>query len=926
MRRGEARSLVPAACEGNSVFPQACVHHPCCVFVEEMRQGAVVLGPDGTVLHCHRGLAALLGVPREQVVGTYFHPVVAPECQKAYGQLLAESARRRAHARLALVAGKDTRIPVRVAARSVSSAGSITTCLVITDLTKRRRTKQALRDHEAEMRALLETAISGVICADERGIIELFNPAAERMFGYRAEEILGKNVAILAPAPHSELHDSYIAHYIGTGEKKVIGKGREIEGRRKDGSLVPLQAALSEYRVGGRRKFTAIFSDLSETKQAERARKESEERMRLAVEAADLGVVLFNPATLMGECSDRCLAILGLSPDRRVSYDTFLQCVHPEDRGRIDFAKAAALDPTGAGRFDDEFRTVWPDGTMHWVIIRGQVHFEGEVPARRAIQGIGIMADVTPRKQAEESLRQSERRFHELADAMPQIVWSARVDGFRDYFNERWYEFTGFPRGDGMDRWETILHPDDFRRGVDAWNAAVQTGQAYEMEYRFKDHKTGGYRWHLGRALPVQDESGHVVRWYGTCTDIDDQKRAEEQVRAFNATLEQRVADRTAALERSVADLSRSEKALQQQTAVLRAILNSVGEAIIVANAQGEITLVNPAAEQLHGISDFSWSSEGRISNFGLFLPGGSTPYPPHDLPLVRAIRGEPSDRVEVWVRLPNSPDWKITSSAGRPVDVNGELYGGVIAIHDITAEKRAEAEIAQKNKDLETLLYVVSHDLREPLRGMRNFSHLVTHRYADRLDDKGKDFLCRIDRGAERMDRLLEDILVLSRANRLTKPAEQVEASAIVADVLSRLEEKVQSTRATIRMAPGLPRLYVDRTWATQAVYNLVCNALKFTREGEVPDVEIAPYDGQGDAGDRRGVGLVVRDRGPGVAPEHAERIFQLFQRAVGREIEGTGAGLAIVQAIAQRHGGRAWVQPRPGGGSEFVITFSGA
>jgi signal transduction histidine kinase len=112
-----------------------------------------------------------------------------------------------------------------------------------------------------------------------------------------------------------------------------------------------------------------------------------------------------------------------------------------------------------------------------------------------------------------------------------------------------------------------------------------------------------------------------------------------------------------------------------------------------------------------------------------------------------------------------------------------------------------------------------------------------------------------------------------------------------------------------------------VDKTWATQAIYNLIANALKFSREGEAPDVEVAPYRPEGPG--RNAVGIVVRDRGPGIAPEHTERIFQLFQRAVGREVEGTGAGLAIVRQIAERHGGSAWVEPRQGGGSEFIITF---
>ena len=142
-----------------------------------------------------------------------------------------------------------------------------------------------------------------------------------------------------------------------------------------------------------------------------------------------------------------------------------------------------------------------------------------------------------------------------------------------------------------------------------------------------------------------------------------------------------------------------------------------------------------------------------------------------------------------------------------------------------------------------------------------------------------------------------------------------------IVLEAVRRLEGKINATNAWVRVAEKFDGLRVDKTWATQAVYNLLANALKFTRPGEAPDVEIAPYQPQGPGSEV--VGIAVCDRGPGVAPEHAERIFQLFQRAVGREVEGTGAGLAIVRQIAERHGGSAWVESREGGGSQFVVTF---
>jgi len=230
-------------------------------------------------------------------------------------------------------------------------------------------------------------------------------------------------------------------------------------------------------------------------------------------------------------------------------------------------------------------------------------------------------------------------------------------------------------------------------------------------------------------------------------------------------------------------------------------------------------------------------------------------------------------------------------------------------------------AEILKKTRDLETLLYVTSHDLREPLRSIENFSRMVQDRYAERLDEKGQDFLRRVVRGAQRMDQLMTDILALSRAQRMDLPAEEVEGERIVEEALLRLSDKIKESGATVRVTKNLPRFRANSTWATQGVYNLLTNALKFVRPNEVPDIEIAPYQPSGSAGAE--VGLIVRDRGPGVAAEHAERIFQLFQRAVGREIEGTGAGLAIVRQVAERHGGRAWVQPREGGGAEFILTF---
>src|SRR5262249_41887487 len=152
--------------------------------------------------------------------------------------------------------------------------------------------------------------------------------------------------------------------------------------------------------------------------------------------------------------------------------------------------------------------------------------------AGRVVGASKIARDVTARRAAELALRQSEEQFRQLADALPQIVWSARPDGVLEYCNDRWYEFAGARRGDpGAPSWLPILHPADLRRSMDAYDRCIGWGNLFEIESRSRARRTGGYRWFLGRAFPVRDDEGRIVRWIGTCTDIDDTKAAEEKTR-----------------------------------------------------------------------------------------------------------------------------------------------------------------------------------------------------------------------------------------------------------------------------------------------------------------------------------------------------------------------------------------------------------
>lgn len=236
------------------------------------------------------------------------------------------------------------------------------------------------------------------------------------------------------------------------------------------------------------------------------------------------------------------------------------------------------------------------------------------------------------------------------------------------------------------------------------------------------------------------------------------------------------------------------------------------------------------------------------------------------------------------------------------------------------TLQKQA-TELSKINQELETLLFVISHDLKEPLRVIESFSDIVNRRYANQLDIKAQDFLNRVVKASHRLRELLKHILTLFRIRQMEPSTMQpILGEVIVQAALERLEEVIQQKEAKVIVACNLPALQVNKNWAIEGLYQLISNALKYTYESEAAEVEIATYNGP------QGVGFVVKDRGIGVMPEYAERIFVLFQRRVGREVEGTGAGLAIVRQIAQQHGGQAWVKEREGAGSEFFITFGQA
>lgn len=249
---------------------------------------------------------------------------------------------------------------------------------------------------------------------------------------------------------------------------------------------------------------------------------------QLAQQAANIGAFDWDPQQKRLYWSEGIFQIVGLDSQRvEPTEELFWNSIHPDDRDRIR-AKIEALLVSTADDFYDEFQICRKDGTCRWVASKGRVLRNPDGTPRRFV---GVNIDITERKRIEEALSESESLFREMAGAMPQMVWTAKPDGYVDYFNDRWYEFTGYPRDRfGDESYTPLLHPDDVARCLEMWYASVRTGTEYVIEYRFWCRKTNAYRWYLTRALPIRGRDGRIIRWIGTCTDVHDMKQTQEKL------------------------------------------------------------------------------------------------------------------------------------------------------------------------------------------------------------------------------------------------------------------------------------------------------------------------------------------------------------------------------------------------------------
>jgi PAS domain S-box-containing protein len=753
--------------------------------------------------------------------------------------------------------------------------------VVITrDISEMKRAERALALSESRYRTMVQSCPIGLgiggIAQANMGSLSLVNDAFLRMTGYSREEFEDGQLRWDAITP-PEWAAADLAGIVDVLEHGVASP-YEKEYVRKDGSRVPVLAALA--LTPSSDEVTAFVLDLSDRIASERALRESEERLRMTVDAANVGT--FDYHSLSGQVflNAKSRLLWNVPPGQNPPYDSMMRSIHPEDGERVREAIASALLPDADGTFESEYRVVSPGGAIRWLVSRGRVQVESRGGERRAVRLLGINIDVTEVKERDEALREITARFETLANNISQLAWMTDREGSIYWYNQRWYDYTGttLEQMQGWN-WTAIHHPDHLDRVVERFRRSIKEGEPWEDTFPLRG-KDGVYHWFLSRALPIRNEAGEIVTWFGTNTDITTLRETTGELERINRIVKlAHAAGRSGAWEWDL--------------------------------TTGELTWT----EEHFRLFGLEPNFRPTLTLFFSFLHPDDREAVQKDLQdSIRQCAGE--FRTEYRTMHSGSLHWieqrgqVICDPPGTPVRMVGIST-------DVTDRKKLEQALIQSNEDLARFAYASSHDLQEPLRVISSFSSLLERRNRGRLDKESEEFLNYIVDGAARMSNMISDLLQYSQVSTQPAAAAQVDLNTVLEEALANLQPTIKDSGALVT-SEDLPTVQASVTLLERVFRNLIGNSLKYRSPERAPEIHVGVRT--------RGAQweLSITDNGIGFKPEYAEKVFVMFKRLHGAgAYAGSGIGLAIVKRIIERHGGSVRAESQPGKGSTFYFTL---
>jgi PAS domain S-box-containing protein len=490
------------------------------------------------------------------------------------------------------------------------------------------------------------------------------------------------------------------------------------------------------------------------------------------------------------------------------------------------------------------------------------------------------------------TLQSSEDRLRRVIDTIPAHAWSTLPDGSVDFINQRFLEFTGRSREDLLGwGWGSVVHNDDLTNYVDRWHAAVSAGEPLESEARVR-RADGDYRWLLIRNVPLRDESGNIVNWYGTAIDIEERHRAEDALRRSEAYLH---------------DAQRAGHTGSWRHEVLSGVVT-----------------ISPEARRIWGLNP---DEDASVTEFFF-----GRIHPEHRPVVEQEYRAAQLKKAEFQsdfrIVLPDGAVKNI-HSVGHPIlNQSGEIVEFVGAVMDVTERKRAEEELRQAQADLAhasrvttmgELVASIAHEVNQPLGAIvTNGSACLRLLSRDTLDlDKTREIIGRMIKDGMRASEVIKRVReLLHKAPSERTPLNINEAVQEVIDLVNS-DLRRSKVELLIELAGDLPPVVGDRIQLQQVILNMILNAKDAMSEVHTHPRELLITTLKNESS---GVVVAVQDSGKGLDPKDAESIFDPFFTT---KADGMGLGLSISQRIIEDHGGRMWATPNEPQGAVFQFTL---
>ena len=766
----------------------------------------------------------------------------------------------------------------------------------VRDVTERKRIHDALELSEAKFATAFRTSPDAInLNRVSDGLYLDISDGFTEITGFTRDDVQGRTSTELAIWVGPEGREQIVKAL----QADRVVRGLEMRFRRKNGSLGTGLMSARVIDVDGEPCILSTTRDITESKQMEAALRESEAHF----------AALFNEAPVGYQSLDDT----GCFIDVNAAWTETLGYAREEVIGRWfgDLLAPEYVEPfqerfplfKERGTTHSEFEMVRKDGERRFIAFEGRIAHK---PDGAFKQTVCVLADVTERVRAVAALTASEAKWRRILKHSPQIGVSIDRQRRIVFANRHFLELTGWTEEEvlGQD-WFELCVPAPFRAQVRSVFDTVMS-----------QHAITGFSNYENEILTKSGETRNVA-WSNVITT--DALGAAVDVTSLGVDVTERL---------------RADAALRESEQRYRTVADNTYDWEWWAAPDGGYLYVSPSCERISGHSAQEFLAEPEllytithrddVAKLRAHMEAGAAHLPQ-------------AHHLEFRITTPSGEERWIEHLCREVVDAHGAHLGHRGSHRDITERKQAEdeirrlnaeleervvsrtAELAAANSELESFAYSISHDLRAPLRAIDGFSQMVFEDAADKLDVDDLEHLQRVRAGAQRMAVLIDEMLSLSRAGRVDMLMEDVDLSALAAEVLAELREAQPERRVETIVAPGL-RVRADAVLLRAILANLLSNAWKFTSGHETARIEV------GTAGTNGGQAYFVRDDGAGFDSRNAKHLFGAFQRMHHTvEFEGDGIGLAIVQRLVTRHGGRVWAEAEVEKGAIFFFTLPG-